>query len=106
MKKVLTYLTATAALLALLVPATAAKAAQTTDAPTTDAITNLLSEYSDYWKAGEGVQQSDEAEKVLQHNDALTEEINNKAATETADKTNDQQARGAGCSDEFGGDAA
>ncbi|MFT8927281.1 MAG: phosphatase PAP2 family protein [Bifidobacterium sp.] len=93
MKKVLTYLTATAALLALLVPATAAKAAQTTDAPTTDAITNLLSEYSDYWKAGEGVQQSDEAEKVLQHNDALTEEINNKAATETADKTNDQQAR-------------
>ena len=57
----------------------------------TDAITGLLADFGTYWKAGVGV--TDEGKSVLKHDDDLTVSINNKAATETASGTNDQQAR-------------
>ncbi|PWG58983.1 phosphatase PAP2 family protein [Bifidobacterium catulorum] len=55
-------------------------------------LTAMLGDFNTYWTPGKGVT-SDAGEKVLAHDDALTEQINNQAAKDTADKTNDQQAR-------------
>jgi membrane-associated phospholipid phosphatase len=57
----------------------------------TDAITGLLADFGKYWQAGVGVTAA--GSSVLKHDDDLTVSINNKAATETANGTNDQQAR-------------
>ena len=55
-----------------------------------DAVTNLLSDFRKYWTPGVGV--TDEGKSVLQHDDELTEEINQDAA-KTAGTANDQTAR-------------
>ncbi|MBW3088732.1 phosphatase PAP2 family protein [Bifidobacterium sp. 82T24] len=56
------------------------------------ALTTMLGDFNTYWTPNKGVA-SDAGEKVLAHDDALTEEINNKAAADTKAGTNDQQAR-------------
>lgn len=57
----------------------------------TDAITGLLADFGTYWKAGVGVTEA--GKSVLSHDDDLTVSINNKAAKESANGSNDQQAR-------------
>ena len=61
--------------------------------PKADKLSTLLKDYNNYFDFYAGGVNANDKTGTLKHDDELTEEINNKAAAETKNGTNDQQAR-------------